>query len=73
MVVTYQSPYAPYGAPLKRSTNPPDRLGCQGLSGGKTLTYVSFASVTKEKSFMKFSPGVNVIELFSFVTDDEAQ
>ncbi len=30
------------------------------------------SSATKEKSLMTLSPVVNVIKLFSFVTDDEA-
>ncbi len=29
-------------------------------------------SVTKKKSLMTWTPGVNVIKLFSIVTDDEA-
>jgi hypothetical protein len=31
------------------------------------------SSVTKEKSFIILTPGVNVIKLFSFVTVDEAK
>jgi hypothetical protein len=31
------------------------------------------ASVTKEKSFTRLRPGVNVIKLFSFVADNKAK
>jgi len=39
----------------------------------KRSSFLSAASVTDQKCLMTLAPGVNVIKLFSFVTDDEAQ
>jgi hypothetical protein len=38
-----------------------------------TPAYLDMSSITKEKSLIRLTPGFNVIELFSFVTDDKAQ
>jgi hypothetical protein len=38
------------------------------LDSGYAARGVNYA----EKSFMKLTPGVNVIKLFTFVTDDKA-
>jgi len=37
------------------------------------LAYLATASVTKEKGFIRLTPGVNVIKLFYFIADDEAK
>jgi hypothetical protein len=42
------------------------------LPGTNTLAYLASSSAMKEKSFITLTPVVNVIKLFSFVTDDEA-
>jgi hypothetical protein len=48
------------------------RQGCKSLPGTNSLAYFASTPVTKKKSFVIFPPGVNVIKLFSFVTDDKA-
>ncbi len=41
---------------------------------GKRSTLYTKLTVTKEmESFITLTPGVNVIKLFSFITDDKAQ
>jgi len=40
---------------------------------GQELAYLTTAYVTKKKIFINLTPGVNVIKLVSFITDDEAQ
>jgi len=46
--------------------------GWKGLPGTNTLAYYPGELVTNEKSSIRLTPGVNVIKLFSFLTDDEA-
>jgi hypothetical protein len=48
------------------------RLAWEIFPGTNTLAYFVLPSATKSKSFMRLTPDVNVIKLFSFVTDDEA-
>jgi hypothetical protein len=38
-----------------------------------TLAYLTPLLVTMKKCLKRFPPGVNVIKLFSIITDDEAQ
>ncbi len=38
-----------------------------------TLSYFASASVTKKKGFFSLTTGVNVINLFYFIADDEAK
>ena len=46
------------------------KTDCKGFPRTNTLAYLASLSVMKKKSFMALTPGVNVIKLFSFVTDD---
>jgi hypothetical protein len=48
------------------------RLDWKVIASTNTLAYLASSTVTKEKSFIRLTPGVNVLKLFSFVTDDEA-
>ncbi len=48
------------------------RLACKDLLGTNGLAYFALPSVTMKKKFVTLGPGVNVIKLFSFVTDDKA-
>ena len=41
-------------------------------TGTNALAYLASSSAAKEKSFIRLTPGVNVIKRFSFVDDDEA-
>jgi len=42
------------------------------LTGTNPLAYFPGAGVMNKKSIKTLTPGVNVIKLFSFVTDNEA-
>jgi hypothetical protein len=41
--------------------------------GTNIVPYLPTMSVTEQKSFITLTPGANVIKLFPFVSDDEAQ
>ncbi len=47
------------------------RLGWKQIAKYKHSSLVG--SVTKKKSFIRLTPGVNVLKLFSFIADDEAK
>jgi hypothetical protein len=49
------------------------RLDWKEIARYKHSSLFGLINVMKEKSFITLTPGVNVIKLFSFVTDDEAQ
>ncbi len=49
------------------------RLDWKVIASINTVAYLASSTVMKEKSLMKLSPGGNVIKLFFFVADDEAQ
>ncbi len=46
------------------------RPGWESLPGAWRLACLASPSVTKKKTFIILTPGVNGIKLFSFVTDD---
>jgi hypothetical protein len=48
------------------------RLGCKGLPGTNILAYNEHEYITTVKKITGLTPGVNVIILFSFVTNNEA-
>ncbi len=47
--------------------------GWKSFQVQNALAYSASTSLTEKKSFITLLPGVNVIKLFSFVTDDKAQ
>jgi len=49
------------------------RLGRIDFHGTNAPAYIAAGSVTKKKSLLILTPGVNVIKLFPFITDDEAK
>jgi hypothetical protein len=48
------------------------RLGWKGLLVANVVACLASTSAMKEKSFIRMRPSVNVIKLFSFITDDKA-
>ncbi len=45
----------------------------KGLPGTNDQAYFKKLKITAVKSFITWTPGVNVIKLFSFIADNEAQ
>ncbi len=43
------------------------------LPGANTPAYLALSLAMKKKGFITLTPGVNVIKLFFFVTDDKAK
>jgi hypothetical protein len=50
----------------------PYPVKCMSFQATDIQACVSRVPVTKEYSFIKLTPGANVMKLFFFVTDDEA-
>jgi hypothetical protein len=49
------------------------RPGWKSLPWSNAPAYLKFSFLKKKKSFLTLTPGFNVINLFSFVADDEAK